>query len=501
MYAGFGFRISEIGDVEVVRQDGLFHLFHLVLPNHDYIAHAVSEDGLSWQRVENALFISHPGNWDDDMLWTMSVSPDPHAQGRWRMFYTGLSMRDRGRVQRVGMARSSDLFEWEKDDSGAYPLEVSAPPYECRLDQGRHWVSFRDPYYVRVDGAGYLVAAARVDAGPVIRRGAVALFEEVAPDRFEPRQPLFHPSRYDDIEVPVPIRLDGRWYLLGSIREDVKVHYWYADAFEGPYLNFSDNVLLPQGNYAARVCRVGERWLVWNFFFKGVVTAGEHMLPPPKELRADDDGELYLASFSGFDERVVETLPASELLPLEPLFGLASATVDTSDGVARFGSDTGFEAFLLRGGFRDFRLRGELHMEGSGKVGLVLRIDQNGDGYYLSLDLYKGIAQLRAWAAHPGGDVEDAFDYVPLQSNFYVAHEDPHPFALVAYGSYLEFSLDGAVLLTLADERFTEGRVGFYTESARLRLQDLRLDTLNCPPEEPYTTHLPHGGGAPGADD
>ncbi|MEJ2291232.1 MAG: hypothetical protein P8Y05_05885 [Deinococcales bacterium] len=342
MYAGFGFRISEIGDVEVVRSGGLFHLFHLVLPNHDYIAHAVSDDGLSWERVENALFISHPGTWDDDMLWTMSVSPDPHRDRWWRMFYTGLSMRDRGRVQRVGLARSNNLFDWEKDDSGAFPLELTAPPYEHSLEQGRHWVSFRDPYFVRVDGKGYLLAAGRVDHGPVIRRGAVAVFEEAAPDRFEPRAPLFHPSRYDDIEVPVPVELGGRWYLLGSIREDVKVHYWHADAFEGPYLNFSDNVLLPQGNYAARVCRDGERWLVWNFFFKGRVTDGQHLLPPPKELRADEDGELYLASFSGFDERVQDTTSGTDLLPLEPLFGLEAAVSEAEDGVASFGCDSGF---------------------------------------------------------------------------------------------------------------------------------------------------------------
>jgi beta-fructofuranosidase len=501
MYAGFGFRVSEIGDVEVVRHGGLYHLFHLVLPNHDYIAHAVSEDGLSWQRVENALFISQPGGWDDDMLWTMSVSPDPQRSGQWRMFYTGLSMRDRGRVQRIGLARSDDLFDWHKDDAGAYPLTLSGPPYEHDLHVGRHWVSFRDPYYVRVDGAGYLLAAGRVDYGPVIRRGAVAMLEEVEPDRFEPRQPLFHPGRYDDVEVPVPVRIGERWYLLGSIREDVKVHYWYAEDFRGPYLNFSDNVLLPQGNYAARLCHDDGRLLVWNFFFKGRVSEGRHLLPPPKELRADADGQLYLSSFAGFDQRVTDTLEADRLVPLEPLFGTQDAVSEAEGGVARFGTDSGFEIFLLRHHYRDFRLRGDLHLDGAGKVGMVLRLDENADGYYLSLDLYKGIAQLRAWAAHPGGDVEEAFDYVPLQSNFYVPHGDPHPFVLLAYGSYLEFSLDGAVLLTLADERFEAGRLGFYTESARLRLHGVTLDVLECPVDEPYTSHHPERGGAPGAHD
>lgn len=77
-----------MGDVDVLWHDGVYHLFHLTLPNHDFIAHAVSRDGLNWERIENALFVGHPGEWDDHMLWTMHVSPDPHRPGSWRMFYT-----------------------------------------------------------------------------------------------------------------------------------------------------------------------------------------------------------------------------------------------------------------------------------------------------------------------------------------------------------------------------------------------------------------------------
>ncbi|TMV66690.1 glycosyl hydrolase, partial [Thioclava sp. BHET1] len=91
MYASHGFLRSDIGDVDVVYHDGLYHLFHLVLPNHDFIAHAVSNDGMTWRRVKNALFVDDPGAWDDDMLWTMHVTPDPDRHGGWRMFYTGLA--------------------------------------------------------------------------------------------------------------------------------------------------------------------------------------------------------------------------------------------------------------------------------------------------------------------------------------------------------------------------------------------------------------------------
>ena len=133
MYSGHGFNEWGIGDVDVVKVGGTYHLFHLFLPNHAYIAHAVSDDGLNWTRVRNALFVGDPGEWDDDMLWTMHVSPNPHKPGSCRMFYTGLSRREAGRVQRIGLAVSDDLYSWTKVKDG-FPLTVPGSHYESNLE-------------------------------------------------------------------------------------------------------------------------------------------------------------------------------------------------------------------------------------------------------------------------------------------------------------------------------------------------------------------------------
>lgn len=485
MYAGFGFHSSEIGDVDVLWHDGLFHLFHLVLPNHDYIAHAVSDDGLTWRRVENALFIADPGHWDDDMLWTMHVSPHPTDEARWRMFYTGLSMGEKGRVQRVGAACSSDLFSWERVDNG-YPLEVDPTHYEHRVDTGRNWVSFRDPYYVRVGSEGYLLASARVDHGPLIRRGCVALARETGSDVFEFLPPLYHPARYDDLEVPGVIELDGRHYLLASIREDVKVHYWYADDFTGPYRNFSDNVLLPQGNYAARVSSGPDgNLLVWNFFFSQGDIRGDRLLPPPKRLVVDDTGRLRLKSFSGFDDRVTASLEPNALTPLDQLLGYTDVPEEAMQ-LSHLQSDSGFEAFLVRDRHRDYRLSGTIHVESAGKFGFVMHLQEDGDGYYISIDPEKGITQIRYWAARDGGHVDEAFRYEQLQASHQIPKKGPIPFTLVSFGTYIELSLYDGIVLTLADDRVEEGRVGFYLESSRLRVTDLRLDQLESAPTDAY---------------
>ncbi len=495
MYAGHGFRDFEIGDVDVIKHDGIYHLFHLTLPNHDYIAHAVSEDGLKWRRVKNALFISDPGAWDDDMLWTMHISPDPYQPSAWRMFYTGLCLRQRGRIQRIGLARSDDLYTWHKDTSSAYPLEVSENYYEHTLDEGRHWVSFRDPFCFQDDGEVYLLAAARINHGPVIRRGCVALLKEKGENQFIFCPPLFHPMQYDDVEVPNVVKLHNRYYLIGSIREDIKVHYWYADKFDGPYRNFFDNVLLPQGNYAARISREGDRYLIWNFFFTGVTTQGRHLMAPPKELVVGQDGQLHLQSFQGFDSSITETLAPSELAPQQPLFINPHASAELETAACTLWCESGFEAFLLQGKFSDFILTGKIILQEEGKCGLVFRLTDEGDGYYISLDLIKGIAQIRAWKYQPDGGIEAAFQYDTLQVSNYVPTSGPSPFRLVAYEQYIELSVDGFVHLTLADDKFTSGRVGFYVEGARIRLEDLQLNKCDCSHAGEDPTSIPYFAG------
>lgn len=503
MYASHGFLRSDIGDVDVIWHDGLYHLFHLVLPNHDFIAHAVSTDGLAWRRVKNALFVGDPGEWDDDMLWTMHVTPDPDRPGVWRMFYTGLMRAEYGRVQRVGLARSSDLYNWVKCAS-PYPLEVDGDLYESGIDEGRHWVSFRDPFFYQdpESGARLLLAATRVKAGPVIRRGCVGFAREVAPDRFEFGPPLHRPGLYDDVEVPNLFRLEGRFYLLGSIREDTKIHYWYADEIHGPYENFFDNVLLPHGNYAARVCRAGGRLLVFSFFAKTEVTNGREfvkkLLPPPKELALGAGGRLRLRSYHGFDALVTEVAQIVAAADFRPLYGNALARCESRSGGLFLSCRSGTEVFLLPGTHEEFRLRAEVVLEGSGKTGLVLRASAEGDGYYLALDLVNGVAQMRAWGANPSPEFEHAFRFEPLQeAQFRGSDHGPWRIEVVAHGTYLEVSIDGYVVLSLVDESFQAGSVGIYVESAALGLSGVTVETLSRPvvehaAEMVYTaTHAP----------
>ncbi len=517
-----------LGDVDVIYHEGLYHLFHLVLPNHDFIAHAVSENAVNWRRVANAIFIGHPGSWDDLMLWTMHVSPDPHQAGRWRMFYTGLSRRDRGLKQRLGMAVSDDLFHWTKtpvhwedrrgrtdpervqeakrrsqetvssclqaaeDAESCFPLEPDPQFYESSLEDSRNWVSFRDPFYYRENERGWLLASGRVKWGPPVRRGCVAVMEETAPHIFEPRPALHHPGLYDDIEVPNLLKLDGEYYLIGSLREDAKIRYWHTDELGKPWRSYYDNVLLAKGNYAGRICRDEQGILLWNFFSADVHDRTvNNLLPPPKRLRRAANGQLRVETFEGFEERVRETIDTRCMKTLKANDETEYCRVGNE--AMRLSCEAGFQAFVFDRELDSFRFRAQMRLSGIGKCGIVFRIDpESHDGYYLSLDLIKGVAQLRAWGSGARGSREQMMQFQTLQAGFWYSNQPGSAdVQLIAFGSYLEFSIDGRVLLSLADQTFARGLVGVYAETAEIDVGEIHMNRLEAPTQS--DEHLAQG--------
>lgn len=517
-----------IGDVDVIYHDGLYHLFHLVLPNHDFIAHAVSTDGINWRRVNNALFIGDPGSWDDLMLWTMAVSHNPYQAGQWRMFYTGLSRREQGNIQRIGLAISHDLFHWHKvpvnwedhrgphdpalvkwaremarqttssdrhamqDDGSHFPLEADSEFYESSVKEGREWVSFRDPYYYREGDRGWLIMAARTKTGPIVRRGCVGVMEEVAPGKFEPRQPLHHPGLYDDIEVPNLFKMAGEYYLIGSMREDAKIRYWHTSAIGKPWRSYYDNVLLAQGNYAARICQDEEGWLLWNFFTLGDADRTSHnLMPPPKRLTRTEDGMLRVTSFEGLEQFLAEPVDTRCTRILQKELGEQTCSIDgrTLD----LSCEAGFQAFVFDGEIDSARFKAQVELKGLGKCGLIFRVDpETQDGYYLSLDLLKGVAQLRAWHTGEPGSGEHMMQFRTLQgANWHSETPGIAELSLIAFGHYIELSIDGRVILSLADSTFSKGLFGVYLESARMHLSDIDMRVMRAP--EQSANHLATG--------
>ncbi|QDT66363.1 glycoside hydrolase family protein [Calycomorphotria hydatis] len=517
-----------IGDVDILYHDGLYHLFHLVLPNHDFIAHAVSTDGLKWRRVGNALFIGDPGSWDDLMLWTMHVSPDPHQEGRWRMFYTGLSRKEQGDKQRIGLAFSEDLYHWKKapvnwsdgrgerdpeaikearsksrihkatfsnapiETDSCFPLEPDPEYYEASVDEPRGWISCRDPFFVRHNGDGYLLFAGRINRGPLIRRGCVGVFKEVAPLQFEALPELHHPQLYDDVEVPNLVLINDEYYLIGSIREDAKIRYWHAKKIGDRWKSYHDNVLLPQGNYAGRVCKDEKGWLLWGFFSMDQRDrTANNLMPPPKRLTVNKDGLLRATTYErllNYVDGEVDTRCVNQLSE-----GLGAEQCSVDGHSLELVGESGFQAFVFDEQMKNLLLKCKLKLDDCGKCGLIFRIDpETHDGYYLSLDLLKGVAQLRSWKTGPPESKEMMMEFVGCQSAYwFTTSPGEAEIQLIAFGSYIELSIDGRIVLSLADQTFDQGLIGFYVETAELTISD--IDLRHMSPPDQTDQHLAEG--------
>ena len=511
---------KSLGDVDVFFHEGIYHLFHLVLPNHDFVAHAVSDNCLVWRRVENAIHLGNPGSFDDSMLWTTHISKHPFREGWFRMFYTGLSRSDQGIKQRIGMAESKDLYRWRKapvnwvdrqselpyvlpgrppqppfdfDADSPFPLVAGEEHYESEPDEGRHLVSWRDPYYYREGDKGWLLTAGRVRTGPIVRRGCVAVTEEVSENCFESRPALHHPGLYDDVEVPNVLKECGEYYLLGSIREDAKVRYWHTKGIDEPWRSYSDNVLLPAGNYAGRLCQDDKGWLLFSFFTPSdsVDRTKHNFMPPPKRLIRTDDGHLEVRTFEGIQSPLAADANLDHVQPLKA----------GSDGICRFLADgkldltneSGFQIFAFEDDVDCFQWESNLEMRSDGKCGLVFRLDrETHDGYYLSLDLFKGVAQARAWGTGAAGSGEHMMQFRAIQSGYWqVTTPSRAKFRLIAYGSYIELTVSNRVVLSFADHQFTHGAVGYGVESGEAFATNLRLRRLLSPVQS--DDHLANG--------
>lgn len=479
MYTSRGFREWEIGDVDVIRRGDKYHLFHLVLPNHDYIAHAVSDDGMNWKRTRNAIFTGDPGSWDDDMLWTMHVSRNPDRRV-FEMFYTGLQRSESGYIQRIGRAVSRDLMRWRKENDAGLPLVPKGIHYEVAGESERGWISFRDPFLFRHDEQDWMLICARVPKGLISKRGCVGLACRTE-DGFELKAPLFFPRMYDDIECPCMVKLDGCFYLVGSIREDVEVHYWWCEEFRGEYRSFRNNILLPKGNYAARIMQDGPHTLIFSFYIDGGnVESGVRSLPPPKELRRGKHGGLELMTFHQWKDKRLST-PTFPSHDFHPMLGNPAASHERRPGCLHFACRSGYELYTVPEDDGSWIWEGVIEVHSQGRCGLVFGLDDQLNGYFMSIDATRGFTLLRAWGTKPERIFRN-YIYEDLQlATFPPSPGGRYAFSLLRWGSYIELSIDGIVRLTLVDARFKGRNIGVYVESADLCLSEPVLHALEAP--------------------
>lgn len=499
MYVPAGTGISEVGDIEVFADGDELHLFHLTLPNHDVVQHAVSTDGLSWKSLPAALRTGDPGEADDDQIWTMSVTQ--RGDRDYVMLYTSLARADHGRVQRTAQATSTDLIHWTK--SPRNPV-ASADPKWYEADPAE-WgaVSWRDPKPIRVGDRWFAAVCAREKSGPLTRRGCVGLIESGDLERWEVRPPLFAPRGYWDLECPQVVEIEGAYYLTAAIMEDRTQRYWRSDRFEGPYAIPPDGgQLAPFGHYAGRMCRWRDQhlFLCWHEPSHLTRTAGTpypkpstlqsdidwtsdvrnphgKIVPPPLVLTAEPDGRLARRSFPGWsayrDHEPRSAAPrAATAFRERPTNG--AWRIDANDG--------GMDALTMTESADHFWFEATITLDAA-RGGLVFRFEDDGSGYFLKLEPGSTTVSLQKWLG-----LHDAnrgwFRYAEIQRARVmtpIATGEPIRVLLLVVGPYVECSLNGEVVIAAMSAERVGGPAGIWAESGAIAARDVRWSSMREP--------------------
>jgi beta-fructofuranosidase len=181
------------------------------------IGHAVSDDLRSWARAGDVVAASEAPAFDDVATWTGSVVRA--GDGRWWLFYTGVTMIDGKFLQTIGAATSADLEVWHKDP--ASPLLTADDRWYERMGDGAwHEEAWRDPWVFADPGGWHMLITARANSGPDDDRGVIGYAHSPNLHRWEVRPPLSKPgSGFGHIECPQVASVEDRLVLVFSCLE------------------------------------------------------------------------------------------------------------------------------------------------------------------------------------------------------------------------------------------------------------------------------------------
>jgi beta-fructofuranosidase len=231
------------------------------------VGHAVSTDLRAWEQVADALVPADRPAFDDLAIWTGSVLRAP--DGTWHMFYTAAGSAERGLVQRIGLATSTDLMTWHRHP--ASPVVQADPRWYEQLGESS-WPdqAWRDPWvFADPDGDGWhMLITARANRGPVDDRGVVGHARSHDLVHWTVHPPLTAPGAgFGHLEVPQVELVDGRPVLLFScLRAELAGHRrtdgvtggtWAApgESLLGPFDVAAAQPLTDDGRYSARLIR------------------------------------------------------------------------------------------------------------------------------------------------------------------------------------------------------------------------------------------------------
>lgn len=238
------------------------------------LGHAVSEDARTWELLPDALVHSDGPAFDDQAIWTGSTVVG--ADGRLRVFYTGISRAEGGMVQRIGWADSADGVTFRR--TCAEPLVADDRWYETWNPSYPWDEAWRDPFvFKHDDGRWHMLITARARGVDRLHGGVIGHAVSDDLDHWEVLAPLTEPSVFGHLEVSQSRTIGERHLLVFSCGADMQAEpgpggVWVAEGGGplGPWDMGRARYVRPEHLYAGQVLPLREGRWVFTGFDRGV---------------------------------------------------------------------------------------------------------------------------------------------------------------------------------------------------------------------------------------
>lgn len=479
MFFNPGMMPNEIGDFEIIEHEGKLHVFYLTLSNHDTVGHLVGDDGLNWQALPPAIRTGDPGSFDDDQIWTMGVFK---RGDEWVMLYT--ANQQNGLYQVTGQAVSKDLIHWEKPEHNPV-AEPDARWYETKLG-GHYRTDWRDPHIVFADGKYHAFLCARQNEGPRNHRGCAGYFTSEDGYTWDVQPPASTPNNCWDYECPSVFQIKDKWYMVAIHGGHDRTTYRIADKVSGPYRRPFDDSLTPYRNMSVRpsTFRGDVHLFHWNrgpadWVRKyGVFSC----ICSPKQVRADDEGNLTVESFDWSGQY------AGEAAPLNTSTGNAAGGDWQNEGDALVGtSEFGTACFLTKQDYEDVEITAEVELDNpraACEFGIVIRGDEQADQAIYArcipgrsaAELTKQIYNRKAGpdSMWRGRTVEEKFHITPSADGKYHLR-------VIAWGPNIEVNINHRLTNSWLTMPRRAGRFGVFLEDGKATFKNVKITPLKTP--------------------
>jgi beta-fructofuranosidase len=379
-------RPGVIGDCIPYYYNGRYHVFYL----RDYRDRDSYGLGSAWHHISTDDFVHFEDHGEalaqgrideqDHTVATGCVYTDD--QGQHHIFYTGINpylRTDAHHEQALLHATSDDLITWTK-----HPDQVW---YSDEAIYERH--DWRDPFVFKHPQTGRhtMILAARLNEGPLFRRGCTGLLTSDDLTHWTVEQPFYAPARYHGHECPDWFQM-GDWYYLifSEYTTHTTTRYVMSRSPDGPWIAPADNQFDNRAFYAAKSASDGLRRFLfgWNPTKLGDVDHGKWQWGgclTVHEIIQNDNGTLAVR----MPPEIAEAFDTPQSLDLEHL----ESNWTYSDMTYRAESPYRYSGALSERMPEAYLLQGEITFEGrSGTAGLLLRVDEMGDtGYFLRFNL------------------------------------------------------------------------------------------------------------------